>query len=130
MTVCVNCTSNTPRDIDIVAYIVKIKLKVKDLHVFYLACIRYSKLNVLNDSSFSFNRTVHEHLFFFFSLSIRELIPAHDNNLSTVLRQIVSNELVAARNQNYVPMLMFSTLYQADPEQFASILAKIFLVTY
>lgn len=40
MAVCVNCTSNTQRDVEIVASIVKIKLKVKDLHGFYLSCIR------------------------------------------------------------------------------------------
>lgn len=42
MAVCVNCSSNTQRDIDVVSSIVKIRLKWKDLSGFYLACIRWS----------------------------------------------------------------------------------------
>lgn len=41
MSVCVNCTSNTQRDVEIVASIVKIRLKTKDLSAFYFACIRW-----------------------------------------------------------------------------------------
>lgn len=41
MSICVNCTSNTPEDIEIVGQIVKIRLKTKDLSGFYLECIRY-----------------------------------------------------------------------------------------
>lgn len=39
----------------------------------------------------------------------------------------MANELFAVRTPNYVPM--YPTLYQADPEQFATILAEIFLVS-
>ncbi|XP_065226562.1 integrator complex subunit 1 [Planococcus citri] len=94
MSVCVNCISNTQEDIDIIAQIVKIRLKTKDLSGFYLECIK-------------------------------KLIRAHRKNLSTILKQIVSNELFAVRNPNNMPMMLL--LFQAEPSQFASILAKIYL---
>ena len=41
MSICVNCTSNTSEDIEIVGQIVKIRLKTKDLSGVYLECIKY-----------------------------------------------------------------------------------------
>jgi len=44
MSVCVNCSSHTQRDVEVISHLVKIRLKTKALINLYLSCIRYSDL--------------------------------------------------------------------------------------
>ncbi|XP_071443700.1 integrator complex subunit 1 [Hetaerina americana] len=55
---------------------------------------------------------------------IRELIGAHPDNLMTVLKHTIYNELSTARNPNN--MAMIAVIFQASPEQAATLLAEIF----
>ncbi|XP_046407555.1 integrator complex subunit 1 [Ischnura elegans] len=55
---------------------------------------------------------------------IRELIGANPDNLMTVLKHTIYNELSTARNPNN--MAMIAVIFQASPEQAATLLAEIF----
>ncbi|KAG8225318.1 hypothetical protein J437_LFUL001933 [Ladona fulva] len=55
---------------------------------------------------------------------IRELITAHPDNLMTVLKHTIYNELSTARNPNN--MAMIGVIFQAAPEKAATLLAEIF----
>jgi Protein of unknown function (DUF3677). len=44
MAVCVNCSSHTQRDVEVISHLVKIRLKTKALINLYLSCIRYNDL--------------------------------------------------------------------------------------
>jgi integrator complex subunit 1 len=44
MSVCVNCSTHTQRDVEVISHLVKIRLKTKALINLYLSCIRYSDL--------------------------------------------------------------------------------------
>ncbi|XP_008559998.1 integrator complex subunit 1 [Microplitis demolitor] len=55
---------------------------------------------------------------------IKELIGLHPENLSTMLKHTIYNELSNARNSNNMPML--AVMFQAAPEASAKLLAEIF----
>lgn len=55
---------------------------------------------------------------------VKELIGLHPENLSTILKHTIYNELSNARNQNNMPML--GVMFQTLPEQAAKLLAEIF----
>lgn len=57
---------------------------------------------------------------------VRELITAHPDNLATVLKHTIYNELSTARNPNN--MAMVSVMFQSAPESAATLLAEIFQV--
>jgi integrator complex subunit 1 len=44
MSVCLNCSTHTQRDVEVISQLVKIRLKTKALINLYLSCIRYSEL--------------------------------------------------------------------------------------
>lgn len=56
---------------------------------------------------------------------IRELISAHPENLATVLKHTIYNELSTARNPNNMAML--AVMFQVKPDDSAGLLADIFL---
>nr|CAD7453362.1 unnamed protein product [Timema tahoe] len=56
---------------------------------------------------------------------IRELISSHPDNLATLLKHTIYNELSNARNPNNMAML--SAMFQSAPDTAASLLADIFL---
>lgn len=56
----------------------------------------------------------------------RELISAHSDNLNTVLKHTIYNELSTSRNPNNMAML--GVMFQHDPDRAAQILADIFQV--
>uniref|UniRef100_T1HRR4 DUF3677 domain-containing protein n=1 Tax=Rhodnius prolixus TaxID=13249 RepID=T1HRR4_RHOPR len=56
---------------------------------------------------------------------IRELATAHSDNLGTVLKHTIYNELSTSRNPNNMAML--SVIFQVDPDRAAAYLADIFL---
>lgn len=55
---------------------------------------------------------------------VKELIGLHPENLATILKHTIYNELSNARNQNNMPML--GVMFQTLPEQSAKLLAEIF----
>ncbi|XP_063991596.1 integrator complex subunit 1 [Diachasmimorpha longicaudata] len=55
---------------------------------------------------------------------VKELIGLHPENLSTILKHTIYNELSNARNPNNMPML--GVMFQAAPEASAKLLAEIF----
>ncbi|XP_069674723.1 integrator complex subunit 1 isoform X2 [Periplaneta americana] len=93
MSVCLNCSTHTQRDVEVISHLVKIRLKTKALINLYLSCIR-------------------------------ELITAHPDNLATVLKHTIYNELSTARNPNN--MAMISVMFQSAPDSAATLLAEIF----
>ncbi|KAL1458544.1 hypothetical protein WDU94_008682 [Cyamophila willieti] len=90
MSLCINTTSHTQRDVEVISGLVKIRFKPKVLGGFYVTCIR-------------------------------ELIAAHDENLSTVLKHTIYNELSASRNPNNIQVL--SVMFQMESEKTAQVLA-------
>uniref|UniRef100_A0A1B6DA21 Uncharacterized protein n=1 Tax=Clastoptera arizonana TaxID=38151 RepID=A0A1B6DA21_9HEMI len=93
MSVCVNCTGHTQKDVEVISSLVKIRLKSKAIVNYYLLCIR-------------------------------ELITAHSDNLATVLKHTIYNELSQSRNPNNLAML--AVMFQYEPDEAATILADIF----
>ncbi|XP_067009610.2 integrator complex subunit 1 [Anabrus simplex] len=93
MAVCLNCTTHTQKDVEVVSHLVKIRLKTKALINLYLA-------------------------------GIRELISAHPDNLATLLKHTIYNELSTARNPNNMAML--AVMFQTGSDHAATILAEIF----
>lgn len=55
---------------------------------------------------------------------VKELIGLHPENLATILKHTIYNELSNARNPNNMPML--AIMFQTLPEQAAKLLAEIF----
>lgn len=90
---CCNCASITQRDLEVTAYLTKIRLKTKALVNVYLNCLR-------------------------------ELLLQHPENLPSMLKHTIYNELSNARNPNNMPML--AVMFQAQPETAANVLAEIF----
>ncbi|KAJ4450136.1 hypothetical protein ANN_01543, partial [Periplaneta americana] len=62
--------------------------------------------------------------FIFHCFDFRELITAHPDNLATVLKHTIYNELSTARNPNN--MAMISVMFQSAPDSAATLLAEIF----
>jgi integrator complex subunit 1 len=46
MSACLNCSTHSQRDVEVISHLVKIRLKTKALINLYLSCIRYSKLTL------------------------------------------------------------------------------------
>jgi len=61
----------------------------------------------------------------FFLSCIKDLCKAHSENLPTILKHTIFNELSNARNTNNMNML--SIMFQADPDKAAAALASVFL---
>lgn len=92
MYICVNCSSHTQRDIEVMINIIKIRLKTKALMNFYLS-------------------------------SIKELVNAHPENLSTLMKHTVYNELSNARNSNN--MAVITIMFQISSENAPVLLAHV-----
>lgn len=92
MYVCVNCSTHTQRDIEVMSNIIKIRLKTKALINFYLS-------------------------------SIKELVNANPENLSSLMKHTVYNELSNARNSNN--MAVITTMFQISPENAPILLAHV-----
>ena len=56
---------------------------------------------------------------------LRELCVAHPENLSTILKQTIFNELSQSRNPNNMQLL--GVMFQVNSERAASALANVFL---
>lgn len=91
---CINCKTHSAKDIQVIAFLAKIRLKTKALINFYLMCIK-------------------------------ELINAHPDNLATLLKHTIYNELSTSRNPNN--MAMIGVMFQVHSELSATLLADVFL---
>ncbi|BES89143.1 integrator complex subunit [Nesidiocoris tenuis] len=94
MSLCVNCSSHSMKDVEAISCLIKIRLKTKALSNFYLSCIK-------------------------------ELVSAHPENLGTVLKHTIYNELSSSRNPNNLAVL--PVIFQFDADRAARHLADIFL---
>lgn len=93
LSVCLNCNLHNQQDVEVIGYLIKIRLKTKPLISHYLLCIR-------------------------------ELLEQHPDNLSTVLKHTVYNELSNSRNPNNMGLL--GAIFQHSPEPAAKLLAEVF----
>ncbi|XP_038064280.1 integrator complex subunit 1-like [Patiria miniata] len=59
-----------------------------------------------------------------YMLSMKELLNQHSDNLSTLLKHTIYNELSNSRNPNNMPLL--ATIFQHSPEASAKFLANVF----
>ena len=92
--VCLNCTTSSPVDIEVMISLIKQRLKTKQTITLFLSCLR-------------------------------DLCGAHPDNLSTLLKHTIFNELSQARNPNNMPML--GVMFQVNQEKAAEALASVYL---
>ncbi|XP_078609542.1 integrator complex subunit 1-like isoform X2 [Branchiostoma floridae x Branchiostoma japonicum] len=93
MSVCLNCVTQDPQDVEVVSALIRVRLKTKPLINHYNSCMR-------------------------------ELLNAHPENLSLVLKHTIYNELSNSRNPNNMSLL--AVLFQHSPEEAAKFLAVVF----
>ncbi|XP_066292608.1 integrator complex subunit 1-like [Branchiostoma lanceolatum] len=93
MSVCLNCVTQDPQDVEVVSALIRVRLKTKPLINHYNSCMR-------------------------------ELLNAHSENLSLVLKHTIYNELSNSRNPNNMSLL--AVLFQHSPEEAAKFLAVVF----
>ncbi|XP_078691976.1 integrator complex subunit 1-like [Branchiostoma floridae x Branchiostoma belcheri] len=93
MSVCLNCVTQDPQDVEVVSALIRVRLKTKPLINHYNSCMR-------------------------------ELLNAHPENLSLVLKHTIYNELSNSRNPNNMSLL--AVLFQHSPEEAAKYLAVVF----
>ena len=91
--VCLNCTTGSQIDVEVMVLLFKPRLKNKQTHIL-LTCLR-------------------------------DLCAAHPENLSTILKHTIFNELSNSRNPNNMAML--GVMFQVNPEKAAGALAGVFL---
>ena len=72
--ICLNCTTASTTDVDVMVQLIKLRLKTKPTITLFLACLR-------------------------------DLCGAHADNLATILKHTIFNELSNARNPNNMAML-------------------------
>eukprot|EP00079_Xenopus_tropicalis_P030398 XP_012826387.1 PREDICTED: integrator complex subunit 1 [Xenopus tropicalis] len=93
MSVCMNCNTHGPEDMEVISNLIKIRLKPKVLLNHYM-------------------------------LSVRELLNAHRDNLGTLVKFVIFNELSNARNPNNMQVLY--TVLQHSSELAPKFLAMVF----
>lgn len=93
--VCYNCTSHTQRDVEAIGQLVKMNVKLKTKAL----------INVYLNG-------------------VKELIGLHPENLTTIFKITIYNELSNSRNPNNMPMI--AVMFQTAPEQSAQLLAEIY----
>lgn len=103
MSVCMNCSTHSAEDMDVISHLIKIRLKPKVLLNHYMLCIRCAggvrggvgglwAALALAGSPFA-------------RLVFRELLNAHQDNLGTTIKFVIFNELSNARNPNNMQVL-------------------------
>ncbi|XP_002435477.4 integrator complex subunit 1 [Ixodes scapularis] len=93
LTVCMNCNQHNKHDVDVIVYLIRIRLKTKPVVNHFMQCAK-------------------------------ELLGQHADNLSTVLKHCIYNELSNSRNPNNMQLL--SVIFQHSPEKAAKVLAEVF----
>lgn len=93
LTVCMNCNQHNKHDVEVIGYLIRIRLKTKPVVNHFMQCVK-------------------------------ELLGQHADNLSTVLKHCIYNELSNSRNPNNMQLL--SVIFQHSPENAARVLAEVF----
>lgn len=106
MSVCMNCGTHGPEDMDVISHLIKIRLKPKVLLNHYMLCVRCARRGEAGrgeagrgggrrgQPSHSSARP-----------TSRELLNAHKDNLGTTIKFVIFNELSNARNPNNMQTL-------------------------
>ena len=92
--VCLNCVTNSPLDVEVMVQLIKQRLKTKQTITLFLSCLK-------------------------------DLCNAHPDNLATILKHTIFNELSNARNPNNMAML--GEMFRVNSEKAAGALAIVFL---
>ncbi|XP_064459431.1 integrator complex subunit 1-like [Ornithodoros turicata] len=93
LTVCMNCNQHNKHDVEVIGFLIRIRLKTKPVVNHFLQCMK-------------------------------ELLGQHPDNLSTVLKHCIYNELSNSRNPNNMQLL--SVIFQHSPDKAAQVLAEVF----
>lgn len=93
LTVCMNCNQHNKHDVEVIGFLIRIRLKMKPVVNHFLQCMK-------------------------------ELLGQHPDNLSTVLKHCIYNELSNSRNPNNMQLL--SVIFQHSPDKAAQVLAEVF----
>lgn len=114
MSLCMNCNTHGTDDMEVISNLIKIRLKPKVLLNHYMLCVRsvcsFYPLRLI--PSYKFAAT---HLLINHDWCCRELLNAHRDNLGTMVKLVIFNELSNARNPNNMQVL--HTVLQHSPEQ-------------
>lgn len=113
MSLCMNCNTHGADDMEVISNLIKIRLKPKVLLNHYMLCVRFveSAFCVCLFVPPSCSATDSCVLMLF----SRELLNAHRDNLATMVKLVIFNELSNARNPNNMQVL--HTVLQHSPEQ-------------
>lgn len=114
MSLCMNCNTHGADDMEVISNLIKIRLKPKVLLNHYMLCVRSVKLFLLSHIYFV-NTVSNSHLPELWVYLCRELLNAHRDNLGTMVKLVIFNELSNARNPNNMQVL--HTVLQHSPEQ-------------
>lgn len=103
MSVCMNCSTHSTEDMDVISHLIKIRLKPKVLLNHYMLCIRCGRAGCgargrPRGWPGPCQRPV-------LSAWPRELLNAHKDNLGTTIKFVIFNELSNARNPNNMQIL-------------------------
>ena len=139
MAVAMNCNTHSQQDIEVIGGFTKFRFKNKPNVNLYLAVSFYEKYWFLYETAttnqflqFAFRWDFHQNLcwhFFFFSFfqCIRELCSAHKENMPTLLKHTVFNELSNARNTNNMAILQ--VMFNIDKEVAPTSLALVSIIS-
>lgn len=111
MSLCMNCNTHGADDMEVVSNLIKIRLKPKVLLNHYMLCVRSVQFLLLLDP----NKHAATPLLMICRWFSRELLNAHRDNLGTMVKLVIFNELSNARNPNNMQVL--HTVLQHSPEQ-------------
>ncbi|KAK0140526.1 Integrator complex subunit 1 [Merluccius polli] len=138
MSMCMNCNTHGTDDMEVISILIKIRLKPKVLLNHYMLCVRSVLCTVRPTQTLTQNTNPFEFLCSMISPQLlyvtppppdphphpRELLNAHKDNLGTMVKLVIFNELSNARNPNNMQVL--HTLLQHSPEQAPKFLAMVF----
>ncbi len=114
MSLCMNCNSHGADDMEVISNLIKIRLKPKVLLNHYMLCVRLVELLFVLLPPCCYTQWLPLTAVFCRWLS-RELLNAHRDNLGTMVKLVIFNELSNARNPNNMQVL--HTVLQHSPEQ-------------
>lgn len=101
MSVCMNCSTHSTEDTDVISHLIKIRLKPKVLLNHYMLCIRCGRAGVeARGWPWGWLGPCQRP-----SAWPRELLNAHKDNLGTTIKFVIFNELSNARNPNNMQIL-------------------------
>lgn len=103
--VCMNCSTHSTEDMDVISHLIKIRLKPKVLLSHYMLCIRCGRAGCGGVWRRAGGRGRGPARASALSAWPRELLNAHKDNLGTTIKFVIFNELSNARNPNNMQIL-------------------------